>query len=262
MAGISDTGMRRDNNEDNILVDDKHYLAMVADGMGGHNAGEVASELAIKVASQFLLAGLRIEGNDNDAFVTADPLRTLMNKSIQLANHRILEAQKSDEEHRGMGTTIVSLLFCKNWFVIGNVGDSRCYRYRDKSMTQMTVDHSWVQGMIDKGSLKEKEARKHPQRGLLLQAMGNREIEPSFVTGIPLPGDVYLLCSDGLTEAVNDKTIEFVLSQNGSPQKTAEKLVELANENGGPDNVSVVVARISERPQKATVRASLSDFDS
>lgn len=261
MAGVTDTGMKRDNNEDSILVDEHHVLTMVADGMGGHNAGEVASKMAIDVASQFLIAGLHIEGKSSAAFDTAEPLQTLLDKSIQLANKKIVQEQGSNSDHHGMGTTIVCLLFCKNWFVIGNVGDSRCYRFRDGKIEQLTEDHSWIQGMVDQGTINKEDAKRHPQRGLLLQAMGNREIEPSFVTGIPLPGDVYVLCSDGLTEVVSNNTIGFVLSQNGSPRKTADKLVELANENGGPDNISVVVAKVSEREQKPTVRASHTDFE-
>lgn len=115
--------------------------------------------------------------------------------------------------------------------------------------------------MVAKGSIKQEDAKRHPQRGLLLQALGNREVEPSFISGCPLVGDIFVLCSDGLTEVVSNNTIGFVLNQNGSPQKTADKLVELANENGGPDNISVVVAKVLPgRQKKATIKASYSDF--
>lgn len=247
MAGVTDTGLRRDNNEDNIHVDKHHGLTIVADGMGGHNAGEVASQIAIDITSQFLIAGLHIESRENDAFSTPEQMKDLMEKSIQLANRKIIEESGQDDEKSGMGTTLVSLLFCKNWFVIANVGDSRCYRFREGKISQLTEDHSWIQGMVKQGTIHKDDAKRHPQRGLLLQAMGNREIKPSFVSGCPLVGDVFVLCSDGLTEVVTDNTIGFVLNQDGNPQKTAEKLVELANENGGPDNISVIVVKVLPR---------------
>lgn len=244
IAGITDTGLRRDNNEDNILIDNHHCLAIVADGMGGHNAGEVASQIAIDVTSQFLIAGIHIEAKSEDAFASAGPLKVLMDKSIQQANRKIVEASGDDDKKSGMGTTIACLLFCGSWFVVGNIGDSRCYRFRDGKISQLSVDHSWIQGMVKQGAIKEEDAKHHPQRALLLQALGNREVEPSFTSGCPQPGDVFVVCSDGLTEVVSNNTIGFVLSQDGSPQKTAEKLVELANENGGPDNISVIVAKV------------------
>ncbi len=244
MAGVTDTGQRRDNNEDNILVDRHHALAIVADGMGGHNAGEVASKIATDITSQFLIAGLHIESRMDDAISTPGPMKDLLEKSIQLANRKIIEESGNDDKKSGMGTTIVCLLFCKNWFVIGHIGDSRCYRFRDGTISQLSEDHSWIQGMVEKGTINEEDAKRHPQRGLLLQALGNREVEPTFVSGCPMAGDIFVLCSDGLTEVVSDNTIGFVLNQDGSPEKTAEKLVELANENGGPDNISVVVVKI------------------
>lgn len=257
MAGITDTGQRRENNEDNILVDTNHSLSIVADGMGGHNAGEIASQMAVNMTSQFLIAGLRIEGQSEDAFSTAEPLQELMEKSIQLANRKIREDAGRNEDQSGMGTTIVCMLICKSWFVIGNVGDSRCYRLRDGQLSQISEDHSWIQDMVTQGTIKKEHAKRHPQRGLLLQAMGNREIEPSFTTGCPIVGDVFMLCSDGLTEVVSNNTIGFVLNQDGTPQKTAEKLVQLANENGGPDNISVIVVKIlPPRESKATISAS------
>ena len=256
-AGITDTGQRRDNNEDSILVDNAHSLFIVADGMGGHNAGEVASNIAVEMTSQFLIAGLHIEGQAEDAFSTTEPLEELMDKSIQLANRKILEEAGNNEDQSGMGTTIVSMLICKGWFVIGNVGDSRCYRFRDGQISQISKDHSWIEGMVAKGSIKKEHAKRHPQRGLLLQAMGNREIEPTFITGCPIAGDIFVLCSDGLTEVVSNNTIGFVLNQDGSPLKTAEKLIQLANEKGGPDNISVIVVKIlPPRESKATISAS------
>ncbi|GMR06804.1 MAG: hypothetical protein BMS9Abin25_1428 [Gammaproteobacteria bacterium] len=244
MSGVTDNGQKRDNNEDNILVDRLHALAIVADGMGGHNAGEVASQMAIDITSQFLIAGLHIESRMDDAFSTPEPMKDLLGKSIQLANRKIIEESGKDDTKSGMGTTIVCLLFCHSWFVIGNIGDSRCYRFRDGKISQLSEDHSWIQGMVKQGTIKKEDAKLHPQRGLLLQALGNREIDPTFTSGCPQAGDVFVLCSDGLTEVVSNNTIGFVLNQNGSPQKTADKLVELANENGGPDNISVIVVKI------------------
>jgi protein phosphatase len=252
MSGVTDTGQRRDNNEDNILVDTSHALAIVADGMGGHNAGEVASQLAIDVTSQFLIAGLHIESRMDDAFSSAEPMQDLLEKSIQLANRKIIEESSNDDSKSGMGTTIVCLVFCNNWFVIGNIGDSRCYRFRNGEINQLSEDHSWIQGMVARGTIKKDDAKKHPQRGLLLQALGNTEIKPTFTSGCPQAGDVFVLCSDGLTEVVSNNTIGFVLKQNGSPQKTAEKLVHLANENGGPDNISVIVVKILPVEEQAT----------
>ncbi len=188
--------------------------------MGGHNAGEVASQIAIDITSQFLIAGIHIEAKSEDAFTTAGPLKVLMEKSIQQANRKIVEASGDDDKKSGMGTTIACLLFCGSWFVVGNIGDSRCYRFRDGKISQLSVDHSWIQGMVKQGAIKQEDAKHHPQRALLLQALGNREVEPSFTSGCPQPGDVFVVCSDGLTEVVSNNTIGFVLSQDGSPQKT------------------------------------------
>ncbi len=244
MSGVTDTGRKRENNEDNILVDRQHGLVIVADGMGGHNAGEVASQLAIDITSQFLIAGLHIESRMDEAFFTPEPMKDLLDKSIQLANRKIIEESSKDDSKSGMGTTIVCLLFCKSWFAIANIGDSRCYRFRDGKINQLSEDHSWIQGMVEQGTINSEDAKHHPQRGLLLQALGNREVEPFFTSGCPMAGDVFVLCSDGLTEVVSNNTIGFVLNQDGSPQKTAEKLVQLANENGGPDNISVIVVKV------------------
>ena len=129
------------------------------------------------------------------------------------------------------------------------------------NISQLSEDHSWIQGMVEQGKIKKEDAKHHPQRGLLLQALGNSKVEPYFTTGCLQVGDVFVLCSDGLTEVVSNNTIGFVLNQDGSPQKTADKLVELANENGGPDNISVVVAKILPgRPSASTVKASKTDF--
>jgi protein phosphatase len=245
MWGISDTGRRRDNNEDAILLLDRIGLAMVADGMGGHNAGEIASQLAIDAVRQFLLAGLHIDERDGqDVNDSAESLRELMEKAIWQANQKIRESAGRHKRRKGMGTTFVGIVFRGNWFVIGHVGDSRCYRLRDGQMQQLTEDHSWVQDMISRGVLSVDEARKSPQRGLLLQALGNREIEPSFTTGCPLAGDVYLLCSDGLTEPVSDEEIADAIAAGGEARDIAARLVDLANANGGPDNISAAVVRV------------------
>lgn len=246
MAGVTDTGCKRENNEDYIQLVPDHGLCVVADGMGGHLAGEVASKIAVTGTIEQICMGLEYQNNQHRGVTTALPLRRLMKAAIEDTNSAITIQAEHNKSQAGMGTTIVVLLFRDNWFVLGNVGDSRGYRLRDGELRQLSEDHSLVQDMVKRGVMSKQDAATSPKRGLLLQALGNPEVEPSFTSGCPLAGDCFLLCSDGLTEVVDDKQIRKILTRHDNPEDAAQVLVDTANKKGGPDNISVCVVRVRD----------------
>lgn len=246
MAGITDTGCKRDKNEDYIQLAPDYGLCVIADGMGGHRAGEIASKLAVTSTVEQIRKGLDFQKKLHTGVTTALPLRRLIRAAIEDANSTISIQAEHNARQSGMGTTIVVLLFRDNWFVIGNVGDSRGYRLRDGELRQLSVDHSLVQDMVRRGLLSKADAATSPKRGLLLQALGNAEVDPSFTSGCPMAGDCFLLCSDGLTEVVDDPQIFQILTQHDDPEDAAQVLVDMARRNGGPDNISVCVVRVRD----------------
>ena len=246
MAGITNTGCKRENNEDYIQLVPDQGLCVIADGMGGHLAGEVASKLAVTGTVEQISKGLAYQNNQHSGVTTALPLRRLIKAAIEDTNSAITIQAEHNKSQAGMGTTIVVLLFRDNWFVIGNVGDSRGYRLRDGELRQLSEDHSLVQDMVKRGVMSKDTAAASPKRGLLLQAMGNPEVDPSFTSGCPIAGDCFLLCSDGLTEVVKDKQIHKILTRYDDPEDAAQVLVDTACKNGGPDNITVCVVRVRD----------------
>lgn len=246
MAGATDTGCKRENNEDYIQLVPDHGLCVVADGMGGHLAGEVASKMAAKGIVEQVSKGLEYQDAQRSDISTALPLRRLMKAAIVDANSAITIQAEHNASQAGMGTTVVALLFRDNWFVIGNVGDSRGYRLRDGELRQLSVDHSYVQDMVKRGMMSQRDAASSPKRGLLTQALGNPEVDPSFTSGCPLAGDCFVLCSDGLTEVVTDKQIKNTLQRHDNASDAVEVLIEMARKKGGPDNISVCVVRVRD----------------
>ncbi len=237
IAGITDTGKVRARNEDSIGFDAGLGLLAVADGMGGHNAGDVASLLAIEHI--FAAAEAAAEGPP-----TPHDDRRLQD-AVRRANDAILGAADLDADRAGMGTTVVAAWLSETHVDVAHVGDSRLYRLRDGALELLTRDHSQVQELVDRGILTPAQARASNRRNYLSRALGtDPEVRIDCARHALRGGDEFLLCSDGLTNMLEDEEIAAVLQAIRSAQAAAERLVALANERGGRDNISVVIARL------------------
>ena len=248
IIGISDPGVSRDRNEDAyILLADKG-IAILADGMGGHQAGEVASAMAVDIIGRHLHAALCLAPAAGSLDATPVEVHAL-HAAVQLANHAIFEAAQSKPEYNGMGTTIVIAVFQANVLYVAHVGDSRLYRFRAGVLQQITEDHSMVQELLKRGLISPEEARTSANKNLVTRALG---VDPSVTADINiqtfLKDDLYLLCSDGLSDVLADTDIERVMQQYGkNPQETSQLMVKEANARGGPDNITVILARTGKR---------------
>jgi len=230
-AAATDVGRMRKNNEDSYLS--QKPVAAVADGMGGHSAGEVASAIAIEE-----LAALRGRGPWENETAATDDLK----QAILRANRRIREMAAGDRKLNGMGTTLVALLEDGDLVHLANVGDSRGYLLRQGELSQVTVDHSLVQELVDDGRLSPEDAERHPQRSVITRALGiEPEVEFDLFTYKLQVGDRLLLCSDGLSDVVEPRQIRNVLLRVRNPDEAASRLIAVANEQGGPDNITVIV---------------------
>ena len=242
--GISDVGLSREHNEDSISWDHDLCLVMLADGMGGHNAGEVASEMAVTAIRDALLDVLSPEMLATKVIKCEDAVR----ESIIYANEEIFEQAQQRIECAGMGTTVVLTLFHENHVTYANVGDSRIYRIRNGELQQITQDHSLVQEMVDNGYLSEEEALISTSRNLITRALGiSPDVEVDLKTEELDDDDIYLLCSDGLTDLVTDEDIlKIVVEHKKELDIAKQKLVDLANERGGTDNTSIILVAMHE----------------
>lgn len=248
--GRTDVGRRRKVNEDSFLVAPDSHLYAVCDGMGGHNAGEVASRMAIETLAAFVeRSGVEKEitwpwGLDANLSFDANRLKT----AIRLANSRVFQSADSSEELTGMGTTVVAALVSGKTLTLGSAGDSRCYLLRDGQFRQLTQDDSWVSAALGEGILNSDDVERHPLRNVITKAVGARDSIDLEVTEETLQaGDVALLCSDGLHGMLGDEEIARLLGPGSGPlEDVSAALVEAANEAGGRDNVSVLLLRYSE----------------
>jgi len=246
-VALTDTGKVREHNEDTIGVDGDIGLLVLADGMGGYNAGEVASGIAVKTVVNLVReAVLRedLEGNDPETGYTRPSI--ILRDAIFRANKIIHQTSKTQPQCEGMGTTIVSCLFYDNRVSIAHVGDSRLYRLRSDRFEQVTMDHSLLQELVDRGFYSAEEAQRAANKNYVTRALGveaNVEIE---VQEVPVQkGDYYVLCSDGLSDMVEDEDIHLTISTFGANlDNVAKQLIQLTNDNGGRDNVSVVMAHV------------------
>jgi serine/threonine protein phosphatase PrpC len=247
LVSVSDTGRKRPHNEDSAITHPKIGLALVADGMGGYRAGEVASAIAAKAILDVIGSNLHVaqDQRSEHSGCALSKQAVLVRDSILGANRQIFKTATAVPECLGMGTTIVTTLFYNNRVIIAHVGDSRVYRYRDNQLAQVTNDHSLVQELIDRGFGTAEDAEANMSRNIVTRALGIGEnVEVDVKEEAALPGDIYLLCSDGLNDMVDDKEIRLTLSKySGNLVGTAHELVGLANESGGQDNISVVLAR-------------------
>ena len=250
----SDTGVVRDHNEDFLGHDITQGLVILADGMGGYKAGEVASEMAVNtILSEFNLKYRNLEQNQlSEGEYSAESL--LLKETIELASQNIHISSSENSAHSGMGTTIVSAVFHDNKISIAHVGDSRLYRFRDNQLNVITLDHSLIQELIAKGFYTVEEARESNQKNLVTRALGvNQDVMVELQEDIVLVNDFYLFCSDGLNDMLEDQEIEEILRDHKSdPFKAVEQLIEGAKNMGGKDNVSVILVTIEAPfPSKA-----------
>jgi protein phosphatase len=248
--GRTDVGRRRKLNEDNFLVDPEPNLYAVCDGMGGHNAGEVASKMAIETLAAFIEKSHKEKeitwpyGLDVNLSFDGNRLKT----AVKLANKKVFRAADNREDYTGMGTTAVAALVSENVLTVGSAGDSRCYLLRAGKLTQLTRDDSWVSAALGEGILNPDEIERHPLRNVITKAVGAKEsIELDVVEQKLETGDLALICSDGLHSMISDDQILAALTPvPATLEEAAGKLIDAANEAGGKDNVSVVLLRYTE----------------
>ncbi|MFI6933657.1 Stp1/IreP family PP2C-type Ser/Thr phosphatase [Streptomyces sp. NPDC050287] len=245
-AAGSHKGMIREGNEDSGYAGPR--LLAIADGMGGAAAGEVASSEAIST----------IVALDDD--VPGSDILTSLGTAVQRANDQLRAMVEEDPQLEGMGTTLTALLWTGQRLGLVHVGDSRAYLLRDGVLTQITQDHTWVQRLVDEGRITEEEATTHPQRSLLMRALGSGDhVEPDLSIREVRAGDRYLICSDGLSGVVSHQTLEDTLASYQGPQETVQNLIELALRGGGPDNITVIIADVLDLDTGDTLAGQLSD---
>lgn len=245
-AAGSHDGMIREHNEDSGYAGPR--LLAVADGMGGQAAGEVASSEVISAMVQL------------DEDIPGSDILTSLGTTVQRANEQLRVMVEEDPQLEGMGTTLTALLWTGQRLGLVHVGDSRAYLLRDGQLTQITQDHTWVQRLVDEGRITEEEATTHPQRSLLMRALGSGDhVEPDLSIREVRAGDRYLLCSDGLSAVVSHQTIEETLAGYHGPQDTVQELIELALRGGGPDNITCIVADVLDADHEDTLHGQLND---
>lgn len=239
VASLTNRGKERARNEDSCfaVMEGNRALLVVADGMGGHRAGNVASDLTVKAAEE---AWLRVKPN---SLVPGEPSRKVIEEFILEANRQILNEADKKASQKGMGTTVTAALLCDRHLTIGHVGDSRAYEIKNNRIIPLTKDHSLLEKLVESGEISPEEARCHPQRHILTRALGiDYEITVDICEEELESGSTILLCTDGLTNMVRDEEILSVVTEHIEPAKIAEVLIEMANERGGFDNITVVIA--------------------
>lgn len=238
----TDVGRARDNNEDSVAVDESVGLAVLADGMGGYNAGEVASNMLTSFIKSELGRWLKEAGSGAES----TDVRRAMDICVDNANRAIFNASTSNPQYAGMGTTLVVAVFRDDRVLLGHVGDSRCYRLRAGKLQQVTRDHSLLQEQLDAGLITPEQAAFSSNKNLVTRAVG---VEDSVLLETHqhdvLPGDVFLMCSDGLSDMLDDASIAQVLLAHDSLETRGRALIDAANDAGGKDNISVILARAS-----------------
>ncbi|HEX5751913.1 MAG TPA: Stp1/IreP family PP2C-type Ser/Thr phosphatase [Archangium sp.] len=246
VAGHTHVGMKRNHNEDNYLILTDENLCCVADGMGGHSSGEIASKIAVEELAEFF----RMTSRDEDA---TWPFKMEKGRNydenrlatgIKLANKSIFDKASTDQKYKGMGTTIVSVHFTDAAAYVGHVGDSRVYFFRQGVLRQVTEDHSLLNDYLKAKKLTPEEIENFPHKNVIVRALGMKETVQVDVAKVePQQGDVFLLCSDGLSGMVTDPQMQEILSRTNELEKACSQLIDMANAAGGNDNVTCVLAR-------------------
>ncbi|GAB4229394.1 MAG: protein phosphatase 2C domain-containing protein [Deltaproteobacteria bacterium] len=235
-CGRTDVGLRRANNEDSFVSAPEMRLLALADGMGGAASGEVASGIFVETVRELVSPG---------APAGEEEAEDLVRRTFLHANRRIRETAARDTRHRDMGCTGEMVVFTDEGYVLGHVGDSRIYLFREGRLRQVTKDHSFVQEQVDQGLLTPDQARVHAYRHMILRAVGIHDsLAVDIITGRSYPGDLFLLCSDGLTDMVGDDRIEGTVASGLPLEEMADRLVRSACDAGGHDNVTVVLGRV------------------
>ncbi len=236
---VSDVGKRRATNEDGYLV--KNTVFAVADGMGGHSAGEVASAIALKTVK-----------NNLRKIPDPEAIPELLTKSIEDANTAVFKKSEAKVEQRGMGTTLTIAVLSGKQFFFGHVGDSRAYLLRESKLSQLTEDHSYVAEMVKEGALSPQEAEVHPQRSVLTRALGvERKVQIDTSSLEIMLRDKILFCTDGLTAMLGNQDIEELLNNPDDPQVICQRLVDTANKRGGDDNITVILIEIDKTSNRS-----------
>lgn len=253
ICGASDPGRERHNNEDSIALDDEAGFGIVADGMGGHNAGEVASGMAVAYISSELRSGLAQFDDHPDIEQIKDVLR----ESVAGANRAIYNMSQASSQYKGMGTTLVLAVLHAPKMIVCHLGDSRCYRVHDGAIEQITRDHSVIQEQVDAGLITIEQSLSAAMQNLVTRALGVAEsVTPDIYVVDVAVGDLFLLCSDGLTDMVPENELTEILSQEIPLSNKVAQLIETANNHGGVDNVSAVLCLVVETPPKSGLFAS------
>jgi len=259
--GLTDVGKKRKHNEDALAFDKEDGLFVVADGMGGHAAGEVAAKITVETIGEFI-AATRQKEEATWPFKYNHELNFNSNRlavAIEKANERVMAAVAAQPWLKGMGTTVVAGLLNEKILSLAHVGDSRAYLYRQGELTLLTDDHSWVQEQVSAGILTEEEAKTHPLKNVVTRALGGGpSVSPDLREMEFTPGDAFLFCSDGLTTMLSDEEIRDTVSaaRDKDPRELCEALIEHANEKGGVDNITVVLVRIKEDNDETTAGTS------
>lgn len=239
----TDPGLVRKNNEDALAFDAQSGLCLLADGMGGYNAGEVASSMAISFIDSELGRWLTEAGRQ----ATARDVRRAMEICVENANHSVFNAAHVNRQYAGMGTTLVLGIFQDSRLMLGHIGDSRCYRLRGTELLQLTKDHSLLQEQLDGGLISPEEARVSVNKNLITRALG---VEDTVLLDVNehrvAPGDLYMMCSDGLSDMVSDEGMAAILRSAQPLEHKARQLISAANQGGGRDNISVVLVQATE----------------
>jgi serine/threonine protein phosphatase PrpC len=256
VSGKTDVGMIRSGNEDSFQVDEERRVFIVADGMGGHAAGEVASEMAV----QIVMREIKDVSDLSDGSATK-----MLGEALKLANRAIHDRTITEVDKQGMGTTASVLMLQGSRYLIGQVGDSRVYLLRDGALKQVTKDHSYVQEQVDLGNLTPEQARYHPYSNVITRCVGaSPEVEPDVYTGEARTGDIFLVASDGLTGMVDDRRLAQLLMSRAEPERKVQSLIAEANGRGGLDNITAIVVQVDETdssPERTTGEMEAVDDD-
>lgn len=239
--GRSDVGLVRENNEDALFLAPEHNVFVLADGMGGHSAGEVAAKEAVDAFHGLVKNYLSYDSSGK----SLDECKEILNHCIVEVNREVFRVAQRDQDLRGMGTTLCCVYFHSEGVVLGHVGDSRIYRVRNGILEQMTQDHSLVAELLELGELNQRQAREFTQRHIITKAIGTEpNVTPDVAISDIREGDFLMLCSDGLTDIVSPRVIEAIINQSSSVQGAVDQLIDAANSGGGNDNTTVMLLKV------------------
>ncbi|GMR00765.1 MAG: Stp1/IreP family PP2C-type Ser/Thr phosphatase [Gammaproteobacteria bacterium] len=264
LHGKTDVGSVRDHNEDAIGCDENIGLAVLADGMGGHRGGEMASAITVNTVLETVTEKIKkIKSGDTDKKTGYSVESLAVHEAVTLANKNVHDSSEANAQYRGMGTTVVVVLFYDNRFTVAHVGDSRLYRLRDFELELITRDHSLMQELIDRGFYTPEQARNSLNKNLVTRAIGiDESVQVDIQEDIAMVNDIYLLCSDGVTDMIEDNLIKSTMLDNENDlEKAASEIIRLANEHGGKDNISALLIKpIKSFPAKNSLFSRFFDI--